>query len=102
MLKFNEGKACDAVIRRIEQRECASRRNLRQPEREQHPAPIELACEIGDRLYAFEHTGIEPFEGRMRMTADARTHFNPLVDALSAVLPKTEHFQLQIPAKGTQ
>lgn len=41
-LSFNEGKVCDAVIQRIETREGAARRNVRSPERERHPAPVEL------------------------------------------------------------
>jgi hypothetical protein len=32
-LRFNEGKACDAVLRRLEAREGAPRTNLRSPER---------------------------------------------------------------------
>jgi hypothetical protein len=58
---FNEGKVCDAVIRRLEAREGHRRKDLRSPEREGHVAPVELICRIGDRLFAFEHTGIEPF-----------------------------------------
>jgi hypothetical protein len=69
-LQFHEGKACDAVIRRIEEREGGKRQNLRLPERERHLAPIELACEIAGRLFALEHTGIEPFAGHMRLEAD--------------------------------
>ena len=64
-LRFNEGKACDAVLRRLEAREGAPRVNLRSPERERHPVPVELACEINGRLFAIEHTGIEPFAGHM-------------------------------------
>jgi hypothetical protein len=66
-LRFHEGKACDAIIRRIEQRERAVRQSLRSPEHERHLAPIELACEIDGQLFAFEHTGIEPFAGHLRL-----------------------------------
>ena len=100
MRRFNEGKACDAVVRRIERREDAARCDLWLPERERHPFPIELACEIGGRLFAFEHTGIEPFDGHMDLQARAPAHFTPLVGALSAVLPTTEHFQLQVPVNA--
>ena len=57
-LRFNEGKACDAILRRLEAREGKTRRDVRFPEREGYSAPIELVCEIGDELYALEHTGI--------------------------------------------
>ena len=61
MLGFNEGKACDAIIRHVETRERASRSALRSPDAEHHPAPVELVFSIGAQLYALEHTGIEPF-----------------------------------------
>jgi hypothetical protein len=54
-LRFNEGKACDAILRRLE-----------------------LACEIGDRLFAIEHTGIEPFAGHMQLEAEPGVHFRPI------------------------
>jgi hypothetical protein len=65
--RFNEGKACDAVIRWIEMRENALRQQLRFPEQEQHQHPVELTWLIGNRLFAFEHTGIEPFENQIRL-----------------------------------
>jgi len=64
---FNEGKACDGVLRRLEKREGATRANGRWPEREHHAAPVEFVCSIGARTFAVEHTGIEPFEGFMRL-----------------------------------
>ena len=65
-LRFNEGKACDAVLQHLERRAGATRSAMRFPEKEGHPAPVELVCTIGGRLYAIEHTGIEPFEGHVR------------------------------------
>lgn len=60
MLSFNEGKACDAIIRHIEARAKAQRSNIRlhdtHPERDRR---IELTVEVGSTLYAMEHTGIE-------------------------------------------
>jgi hypothetical protein len=56
-LTYNEGKVCDAVIRILEARGGKVRQNVRLPERERHAAPIELVCDIGDQLFAFEHTG---------------------------------------------
>jgi hypothetical protein len=101
-LRFNEGKACDAVIRRIEVREGAQRQNLRSPERERHAAPIELVCHIGGKLFAIEHTGIEPFAGHMQLEAEAATHFKPIEAMVAGALPATEHFELHIPLKATQ
>ena len=101
-LRFHEGKACDAIIRRIEQRERAVRQNLRSPEHDRHPAPIELSCEIAGKLFAFEHTGIEPFAGHLQLEAEAVTHFKPIELMLAGSLPATEHFELHIPLKATQ
>lgn len=97
---FNEGKACDAVLRSIETRERSLRSALRLPERERHAAPIELACRIGDRLYAFEHTGIEPFSGHVQMEAEAERRFRPIEDLVAGKLPPAEDFQLAIPVNA--
>ena len=70
-LQFHEGNACDAVVRYLERREGAARANLRFPERERHPAPVELLCAIGGHLFALEHTGIEPFAGYMQLQREA-------------------------------
>lgn len=101
-LRFNEGKACDAILRRLEAREGARRTNLHSPERERHPAPVELACEIGDRLFAIEHTGIEPFAGHMQLEAEVGVHFRPIEAMVAGRLPSNEHFELHMPVKATQ
>ena len=101
MRGFNEGKACDAAIKLIESREGQIRSQLRFPEREHHVAPVELVCQIGERLFAFEHTSIEPFEQHVELEAKAPSHFRPIQDRLTGFLPAHEHFVLQIPAKAT-
>ncbi len=97
----NEGKVCDAVIRRIEAREGHLRSELRFPERENHTAPVELTCRIGSHLFALEHTRIEPFERHFELEAKARRHFKPIQDRVAGLLPASEHFELQVPAKAT-
>ena len=101
-LRFNEGKACDAILRRLEVREGASRTNLRSPEREMHPAPVELVCEIGNNLFATEHTGIEPFHGHMQLDAEAHIGFRPIEAMIVGRLPPNEHFELHLPLSATQ
>ena len=86
-MAFHEGKACDAVIRVLEAREGESRRDLRSPEKDGDPAPIELTCRIGDRLFAFEHTGIEPFAGHVKFEAEAQAHLDPIRDHARRQLP---------------
>ena len=100
-LRFNEGKACDAILRRLEAREGAGRTNLRLPERERHPVPVELSCQIGDTLFAIEHTGIEPFIGHMQFEAEAGVHFRPIEVMVAGHLPPNEHFELHMPVKAT-
>jgi hypothetical protein len=95
-LKFNEGKACDAVVRHLERRESFPRANLRFPDQEGHCAPVELVCTIGSRLYAVEHTGIEPFEGHMRGSAEVERLIRPIVDGVEGRLPPSDDFELQI------
>ncbi len=101
MERFNQGKACDAVIRRIEAREGCSRRNPCCPEKENHASPVDFTCLIGDRRFAFEHTGIEPFEKLIELEAKEPVHFKPIRDRLVGRLPPTEHFVLHVPVKAT-
>jgi len=102
VLTFNEGKVCDAIMRHLEARESAPRADLRSPEKERHRSPVELVCRIGQQLFAFEHTGIEPFEGHMQMEAEAKLHVEPIRVALIGALPSAEVFELNIPAKAFQ
>jgi hypothetical protein len=96
-LRFNEGKACDAVLRHLERRDGATRTRMRFPDNEGHSAPVELVCTIGDRLYAIEHTGIEPFEGHMQGNAENERLIQPIVAGVAGRLPPNEEFQLQMP-----
>jgi hypothetical protein len=100
--KFNEGKACDAVIKRIEAREGSARKNEQFPEQVNHAAPVELVCDIGGQTYAFEHTGIEPFPGHVQLQVEAKAQLRPIIEALAGALPLTEDFTLQIPLKAME
>ncbi|WP_146030242.1 hypothetical protein [Methylocella silvestris] len=101
MTHFNEGKACDAVIRRIEAREGCSRHSLSYPEKENHFAPVECTCLIGDQHFALEHTGIEPFEKSIKLKVKEQAHFQPIRHCLKGQLPATEHFVLHVPNCAT-
>jgi hypothetical protein len=99
--RVNEGRACDAVIGRIEAREgCRRGNDGRSPEREGHAAPVEFACTIGGRLFAFEHTGLEPFPGQIQIESevDAERWFKPIVDRFDRSLPETECWCLHFPS----
>jgi hypothetical protein len=96
-LKFNEGVACEAIVRHLESQAKGVRSNMRWPEEEQHQFPIEAAFNIGEQLYAIEHTGIEPFKGHVQMEAEAERLFTPIVDALKSKLDTAAVFELHIP-----
>jgi hypothetical protein len=64
----NQGKACDAVVRVLEERASATRRNPRYPEKDGSAPPVEYVFELGDTTYALEHTIIEAFERRRPLT----------------------------------
>jgi hypothetical protein len=77
--RFNEGKALDAVLRYIETRDGTRRGDdVHSPERDRHAVPIDLACTIGGRFFAFEHTGIEPFSDQIEMEVHNRRLFGPI------------------------
>ena len=93
-----EGRACDAVVRFIERREGAQRSNGRSPERARHSAPIELACEIGGRTYALEHTAVEPFTGQIAYDARFDRQMLPIADRLTPHVPDDERLDITIVA----
>jgi hypothetical protein len=101
-MAFHEGKACDAVIRVLEAREGHSRHDVRSPEEDGNPAPIELTCLIDGRLFAFEHTGIEPFAGHVKFEAEAKRHLDPIRTGLAGRLPPRDVFELHMPAMAMQ
>lgn len=101
-LRFNEGRSCDAVIRMLEAREGHPRTDVEFPERTHHSAPVELTCKINGNLFAFEHTGIEPFAGHMQLDAEAEMHIRPIEAMVAGKLPPAETFELNMPALATQ
>lgn len=94
---FNEGRACDAVLRLLEHDRKVKRENLRFPEREGHGFPVDLVCDLGGSAIALEHTGTEPFEGHVKLHAEAKHRVQPLVDAVASKLPLDEDFYLDVP-----
>ena len=102
MLNFHEGKACDAIVRRLEERENVLRASLRSPEQKRHPFPVEIAFTLGSQLFALEHTGIEPFKGHIRMEAQAEWLFAPITNALKNSLCTDALFELYMPVNALQ
>jgi hypothetical protein len=102
MLNFNEGKVCEAIVRRLEERENLLRGNLRWPEQERHQFAVEITFTLGNQLFALEHTGIEPFKGHVRMEAEAEPLFVPITNALKDALGNEAHFELYMPVNALQ
>jgi hypothetical protein len=96
--RSNEGKACDAILRHIEAREGAMRRDLIFPEKTHDVGPVELVCTVGAQRFAFEHTRIEPFAGHIQLEAEADRHFKPITDSVAGQLPPESRFELDVPA----
>ncbi|PMS28889.1 hypothetical protein C0Z16_20895 [Paraburkholderia rhynchosiae] len=63
--------------------------------------PIDLACTIGGRLFAFEHTGIEPFPDQIKMAVHNRRLFGPIEHELASTLQFAESFELHVPVDAT-
>ncbi len=103
--RYNEGKAIDAVLRRIEEREQSSRRaDGRSPDDLRDPDPqrrVDYVCTVGDRLYAFEHTGIEPFDRQIEMEVRNRTLFGPIVERFDQKRSDAEFWELCVPVEAS-
>jgi len=96
-LTLNEGKVCDATVRRLEKREGFTRTNLRSPEEDGHQSPVEITFYMGAQLFALEHTGIEPFDGHLEMEAQTQRLFTPITDGLKDALGTEALFELALP-----
>jgi hypothetical protein len=80
---YNEGKALDAVLRFIEARDNALRKDdgrspddLNDPDEQRR---VDYVCTIGQTLYAFEHTRIEPFPNQITWADHNWKLFDPII-----------------------
>jgi hypothetical protein len=102
--RYNEGKAIDAVLRRIEAREALSRLNdgwspddQRDPDKDRR---VDYVCTVGEQLYAFEHTGIEPFENQIEIEVHNRELFEPVMAHFKRA-PNGEYWELHTPVEAS-
>jgi len=102
MLSVNEGKVCEAIVRRLEEREKLKRANLRWPEQENHQAPVEVVFSLGNQPIALEHTAIEPFAGHVQMEAQAEQRYVPISTALKDAVGGDALFELHMPVNAFQ
>ena len=100
MLRFDQERVCEAIIRHLEAREGHPRADV--CVRDQGTdiagtdARVEMTFRLGDQLYALEHTGIEPFDGFVEMNNEADRLFEPLRHSLTGALDPGSAFELTI------
>jgi hypothetical protein len=102
--RYNEGKAIDAVLRRIEARENASRLgDGRSPDDLRDPDPdrrVDYVCTVGNQLYALEHTGIEPFDNQIQMEVRNAALFDPIIARFDNRTSDAEYWELHHPIEA--
>ena len=90
----NEGKACDAAVRVLEQRTGATRADIRRPEKDRVGPPADLRLQLGTQEYAIEHTQIEAFKRQIATGVSLMQLIDPVKQALCGELqcrtPETE------------
>jgi hypothetical protein len=100
MLRFDQERVCEAIIRHLEAREGHFRADV--CPRDQGSdiagvgARVEMTFRLGGQLYALEHTGIEPFDGFIEMNNEADRLFEPLRESLTDALDPASAFELTI------
>jgi hypothetical protein len=100
MLRFDQERVCEAIIRHLEARESLPRADLCLRDQGANIAGadsrVEMTFRLGKQLYALEHTGIEPFDGSIEMNNEADRLFEPLRQSLTGALDPSSAFELTI------
>jgi hypothetical protein len=102
--RYNEGKAIDAVLRRIEARDHTLRlKDGRSPDDLHDPDPqrrVDYVCTVGHTLYAFEHTGIEPFADQIELEVHNERLFEPIEERFDHRADR-EFWELLVPVEAS-
>jgi hypothetical protein len=99
----NERKACDAVVRALEELAGCRRANAHSPEDLGAQAQVEYTFDLGGLRYAVEHTIVEAFAEQIRTNVDFQTFVDPIVATLDHNMPPPGRFDLVFeihPSKG--
>lgn len=99
----NERKACDAVVRALEELAGSRRANARSPEDLGAQAQVEYTFELDGLTYALEHTIVEAFAEQMRTNVDFQAFVGPIAAELDRNMPTPGRFDLAFeidPSKG--
>src|SRR5271156_6766711 len=102
--RYNEGKAIDAVLRRVEARAHAFRlSDDRSPDDLNDSDPlrrVDYVCTVGNKLYAFEHTGIEPFGNQIELEVHNRKLFRAIIERFDHRRDR-EFWELHVPVEAS-
>ncbi|MCY4589625.1 MAG: hypothetical protein OXE86_03465 [Alphaproteobacteria bacterium] len=93
----NEGKACDAVVRCIEQRTGEVRAAVRRPETDSIGPPVDFRLRLGAREYAIEHTQVEAISGLIQAGEEFEQLTKPVIEEVSGTLPGPAVYELHFP-----
>src|SRR4051812_712174 len=93
----NEGRACDAVIKVLENSIGCSRTSVRFPERDGEGPPVEVEFMLGDQRYSIEHTTLETFSGQTRSGNQFQELVEGLAESLDGKLPSSGLYDLYFP-----
>jgi hypothetical protein len=100
MLRFDQVRVCEAIIRHLEAREGHRRADVCLRDHGMYvagvDARVEMTFSIGGQFYALEHTGIEPFDGFVEMNNEADRLFEPLRQSLTGLFDPGSTFELTI------
>ena len=92
-----EGKACDAVVKCIEQRTYETRAMIHRPETERVGPPVDFRLRLGAREYAIEHTQTEAMRGLIRAAEGYKQLIEPIIAEVSGTLPGAAVYALHFP-----
>lgn len=93
----NEGKACDAVVKLLEERIGKQRGEISHPEKNRIGPPVELRLKLGAQEYAVEHTLIEAFPHQIQLDQEFGHFIEPVIDELSGTLPGPGVYHIYFP-----
>lgn len=90
----NERRACDAVVRVLEERHGAVRANASSPEDDRVGPPVEYVFDLAGQTYALEHTVVEAFDGQIHKDVDFAAFIAPIERALDHRMPSPGSYRL--------
>ena len=97
LIQRNEGKACDAVIRRFEALTGEIRSHVRCPEHDGHGPPVDLRVKMGAEEYAIEHTLLQPYRNRITYGARFNAIDKFIRQHITDPLPGSVYYLLNVP-----